>query len=387
MPNIYLLQDSGDAVELSEQPYDSEDILQRLLAEHPDILGGDQIGGGRARRWLLVAREAGIPCEEAGADRWSLDHLFVDQDGTPTLVEVKRSSDTRIRREVVGQMLDYAANATTCWPTTLIRSRFEQSCHACDSDPVAALSEFLQIDGAVDEAARAADHFWQTVDTNLRAGRVRLVFVADAIPPELRRIVEFPNVQMNPAEVLAIEVRQYVGPGFKTLVPTVIGQTARAAAKATTRSAGNGRWDRESFMAELRAKKGKDVAAIAEKILSWAERNLPSIWWGEGTQLGSFFAGMQTPSGGYHPVAVWTNGRVEMQFQGLMRRPAFADEQKRREFARRLNDIPGVEIPADAVARRPAFDVAALAEPVRLAAFFEVMNWCVSEIATAEGMR
>ena len=29
----------------------------------------------------------------------------------PTLVEVKRSSDTRIRREVVGQMLHYAANA------------------------------------------------------------------------------------------------------------------------------------------------------------------------------------------------------------------------------------------------------------------------------------
>jgi hypothetical protein len=28
----------------------------------------------------------------------------------PTLLEVKRSSDTRIRREVVGQMLDYAAN-------------------------------------------------------------------------------------------------------------------------------------------------------------------------------------------------------------------------------------------------------------------------------------
>jgi hypothetical protein len=75
-----------------------------------------------------------------------------------------------------------------------------------------------------------------------------------------------------------------------------------------------------------------------------------------------------------------------MQFQGLMRRPAFAEE-KRRELARRLDEIPGVEIPADAVARRPAFDVAALADPVRLAAFFEVMNWCVSEIANAEGMR
>jgi hypothetical protein len=111
MPNIYLLQDSGDAVELSEQPYNSEDILQRLLAEHPDILGGDQIGGGRPRRWLFVAREAGIPSEEAGADRWSLDHLFVDQDGTPTLVEVKRSSDTRIRREVVEQKTCRAASS------------------------------------------------------------------------------------------------------------------------------------------------------------------------------------------------------------------------------------------------------------------------------------
>jgi hypothetical protein len=49
--------------------------------------------------------------------------------------------------------------------------------------------------------------FWGLVDTNLRAGRIRLVFVADAVPPELQRIVEFLNVEMDPAEVLAIDVR------------------------------------------------------------------------------------------------------------------------------------------------------------------------------------
>jgi hypothetical protein len=37
--------------------------------------------------------------------------LIIDQHAIPTLVEVKRSTDTRIRREVVSQMLDYAANA------------------------------------------------------------------------------------------------------------------------------------------------------------------------------------------------------------------------------------------------------------------------------------
>ena len=50
-----------------------------------------------------------------GVERWSVDHLLLDQDAIPTLVEVKRSSDSRIRREVVGQMLDYAANAVTYW--------------------------------------------------------------------------------------------------------------------------------------------------------------------------------------------------------------------------------------------------------------------------------
>jgi hypothetical protein len=55
-----------------------------------------------------------------------------------------------------------------------------------------------------------------------------MVFVADIIPPELRRIVEFLNGQMDPAEVLALEVRQFVGQGLKALVPKVVGQTAVA---------------------------------------------------------------------------------------------------------------------------------------------------------------
>jgi hypothetical protein len=37
---------------------------------------------------------------------------------------------------------------------------------------------------------RFADEFWATVEANLRAGRLRLVFLADAIPRELQRIVE-----------------------------------------------------------------------------------------------------------------------------------------------------------------------------------------------------
>jgi len=80
-----------------------------------------------ARR-ALVSRDISVPDEDAGAKRGPLDHLFLDQDGAPTLVEVKRSSDTRIRREVVGQLIDYAANAVAYSPVERIQASFDAVC-------------------------------------------------------------------------------------------------------------------------------------------------------------------------------------------------------------------------------------------------------------------
>ena len=167
-----------------------------------------------------------MPADDAGVDRWSLDHLFVDQEGIPTLVEVKRSTDTRMRREYIRQMFDYAANATVYWPDGQVRSRYEGKCESSGSDATQKLAEFLRPASDAEPRDAAIDRFWRDVDTNLRAGRIRMVFVADMILPELRRIVEFLSLQMNPAEVLGIEIKQFAGAGVTTLVPTVIGQTA-----------------------------------------------------------------------------------------------------------------------------------------------------------------
>src|SRR6516164_9589575 len=125
---IFLIQSGGDLVEMKEQPYDTEALLQELLAKYPNLLAGDQMDTASPRRWLLVSREMGVPSEEEGGDRWSLDHLFLDQDAIPTLIEVKRSRDTRIRREVIGQMLDYAANAVVYWSVEAIQARHMESC-------------------------------------------------------------------------------------------------------------------------------------------------------------------------------------------------------------------------------------------------------------------
>src|SRR5260370_41656299 len=96
MAGVYLRQGSKLAA-LAEQAYATEDVLQKLVEDYPELLAGDD-ERGEPRRWLLVAREVALASEDAGTGRWSVDHLFVDQDGVPRLVAAKRSSDTRIRR-------------------------------------------------------------------------------------------------------------------------------------------------------------------------------------------------------------------------------------------------------------------------------------------------
>jgi hypothetical protein len=367
--NVFLLHEDGRLVQMQERYYDSESLLQQLLADYPDLLAGSQINEAAPRRWLLVSREAPLAAEPDAAARWSVDHLFLDQDAVPTLVEVKRSGDTRIRREVIGQMLDYAANAVVHWSVEAIRSKFEVTCQCRGQDAASLISEFLGPD-------RESEQFWADVKTNLQAGKLRLVFVADAIPRELQRVVEFLNQQMDPAEVLAIEVKQYQGQGLKTLVPRVVGQSSRKPGGETqTRQ-----WDEGTFFAELEHKCGQDVAATARHIYEWARYQLPHFWWGKGTRDGSFVPLLERNGIQYYPVVMWTYGRIELQFQHLKSRPPFDDLEKRREFLRRVNEATGQTIPDNSLEKRPSFPLSALSDKGVMHAFLAALDWFVAQI-------
>ncbi len=123
---MFIVRDDGTLVAMRASPFESEDVFQTLLAAHRACSQAMPSNTDSPRRWLLVAHaKQAVPGEEGGTGRWSLDHLFVDQDGVPTLVEVKRASDTRGRREVVAQMLDYAANGVVYWPAEALQRQFE----------------------------------------------------------------------------------------------------------------------------------------------------------------------------------------------------------------------------------------------------------------------
>lgn len=238
----------GRVTPMNEEPFPSEDDLQALIAQHPDLLAGEQISPGAPRRWILVTREKGISESSDAGYSWWIDLLIVDQDATPTLVEVKRGKNPEIRRTVVGQMLEYAAHAAETWTETELRQTFE-SVNSREQDPNEVLADFLQ------ESELDVDSFWKRVATNLEAKNIRLLFVADDIPDQLERIVGFLNAQMPRIEVLAVEIKQFRGDSGQILVPRVIGRTAAASASSTV---GRPRLTRQTFLdrfpGELRGK-------------------------------------------------------------------------------------------------------------------------------------
>ncbi|MEX2171917.1 MAG: hypothetical protein WD851_21535 [Pirellulales bacterium] len=374
---IYLLNDSSNLMAMEESPYDSELLLQKLLAKHPDLLAGEQVDVDEPRRWLLVTREMSVPGEEDGVGKWSLDHLFLDQDAIPTLVEVKRSSDAGIRRKVVGQMLDYAANAVAYWPVEEIKAKFESRCQSHGEDPDELLMEHLGNEESTGD-------FWQQVKTNLQAGRIRMVFVSDTIPAELRRIVEFLNEQMDPAEVIAIEIRQFVGEGVTTLVPRVMGQTESARKKKAAGSASGRYWDEAAFMKALSEKKGAVASKTAKEILDWVTPMASYLCWGRGKRSGGVVPTVMAGKTKFQLFRLRIDGWFVFRFDWIYKKAPFTDEALRRELLNRFNEIPSVHFSDDVLTKRALIPLESLATPPALEKLKVAIEWMIEKIRTSQ---
>ena len=273
---IYTRNPDGGIEPLEEERFELEDHLQALVADHPELLDGEQMRPGDPLRWLLVIREKGISAERDEGHRWAVDHLLVDQDGLPTLVEIKRAANTEIRRTVIGQMLEYAAHAAQTWTADELRRSFEASAHARGAEPADELRNFLELppESAEPGEEQESGDFWERVATNLDARRMRLLFVADELPDELKRVVEFLNAQMPKIEVLAVEIKQFRGGSAQTLVPRIYGTLATDEKPLPTRKK---KHDLKSFLAVF---SDASVRNTAERILDAAQKAGASIYWG-----------------------------------------------------------------------------------------------------------
>jgi hypothetical protein len=304
--------------------------------------------------------------------------LLIDQDAIPTIVEVKRSSDTRIRREVVGQILEYAANASVYWPAERLRGWFEEHL----GGPEAAATK-IQSDIGIEDV----DAFWAAASSNLQTGHLRLVFVADSIPMELRRIVEFLDEQMSRTQVVAIEVRRYREAGDPTglaaLVPRVVAKSVRGELERSAVSRAKRQWDETSVLQELEDRAGREAVAVATDLLDWAKSRSLRLWYGSGKATGSVYPMLDLPA----QEAAWTfgittDGLLQLPFGWMATRSGFAERDARIELLDRLNQIPSIRIDATKVDLWPSVRLADLA-PSDRRALKDTFQWVIDVILGA----
>ena len=267
--SIYVIGNNNQLEKMEQQEFESESVLQSLIEKHPYILPGEQINPEVPRKWLLVYKEMGIPAIQDGGSQWSLDLLLLDQDSIPTFVEVKRSSDYRNRRLVVAQMLDYAANAVEYWPLEFIKESYTTN---------KSITNCLENIGIPFEGQ---DYYWNTVESNLKSGRIRLIFVADSIPQSLLRIIEFLDNQMPIVEVIGAEVKQFKSSSgnFTALVSRLTGGEFQSSKTI----ASHGRiWTEEKFINRAAETNPPESLDVFRRLIRGFSENGFAIRWGAG---------------------------------------------------------------------------------------------------------
>jgi hypothetical protein len=201
-------------ISLTQKDFD-EAWMQGLIHENPDLLPLDELRPTLGELTSL-GREIATPVGP-------IDNLFVDSNGTLVIVEAKLYRNPEARREVVGQIIDYAA--------ALSRWGF--------SDIDAAVRGSNAGQGIIDllnETEASEARIIDGLERSLRTGDFLLLVVGDGIRESVESIAELlagaPHLGFTFAliELAVYESRT----GAKTVVPSLVAHSVEIT-RATVR--------------------------------------------------------------------------------------------------------------------------------------------------------
>jgi hypothetical protein len=352
MGKVYVMHQDGRTEPMTEIHCTNEDLeLQRTLEKTPGLVPGEQINPDAPRQWLIIKREMPVPDPNTGSGRWSIDFFVADQDAMPTFIECKRFSSTQSRREVIGQMLEYAANGHYYWSKDEMRDYAEDF----------AKRQGLEIE---DEFRRlqpdqpdTIDAFFEQIEDNLREGQVRLVFFLEEAPSELKSVVDFLNKQMERTEVLLVEARQYEKDGLKIVVPTLFGYTeeARHVKKTVTVTKGQRKkWNKDLFFADAKERLSHKHLEAVKRIYEKAQDLMSEISWGTGKSVGSFSFRLPQLARS-NIISVFSDGNICVPFGGINKTKK--EECVRDDLKNLAEEELGLSVPPNYQNKYPTYDV------------------------------
>ena len=202
-------------------PYDNEAHLRDLIFEEPGLIPAVDIGV-QGTPAVAAIREMSLP----GAG--SSDIVLVYSDGTLAIIECKLAKNPEMKREVIGQVLDYAS-ALKAW-TFADLDLATKKCHGGKS-----LIEILER-ALVRGAGWNSLAFKEEITSTLASGTFRLGIVTDQMNSDLHRILEYTSDQSQELlQIYGIEMVYFHTETLQAIVPTVY-NPAVASSSLPTRS-------------------------------------------------------------------------------------------------------------------------------------------------------
>lgn len=158
-------------------------------------------------------------CRELNTSAGAIDNLLVTPSGLPVLVECKLWRNPEGRREVVGQILDYAKELSR-WSSADLQREVSIRLKQRDGNPMLDLVRATHPD--LDEV-----EFNDALTHNLRRGRFLLLIVGDGIRAGVEAIAEYLEAHAGLHFSLGlVEMPIYVMPdGKRIVVPRVLAKT------------------------------------------------------------------------------------------------------------------------------------------------------------------
>lgn len=280
--------------------FEAEEALHTLIEKDPRLL---PLSGSPTL--AVLGREVVLGSGVA-------DLLGIESNGRPVVIEVKLRRNREAKREIVAQLLSYAAYLQGMDPDDLERRLGR---HLAERG-------YQDIHAALATEAPDADAFREGLGQCLAAGRLRLVFVLDSVPDELMGLVAYLESLGDLLTIDLIQVGAYEIGGRRVLVPQRLdpervdngADAGRLRSSAGESVDGPGLFD--ASLAEISEKNG----AEAQRYREWAgalERDRVAHLV---SRRGPTFTTLlvRLASGGPGPVVVYNDG-IGLPYLGLSR--------------------------------------------------------------------
>jgi hypothetical protein len=301
--------------EVSSDAYEGETDLQALLAKTPGLIPVDEIGAD-IEPFVFAIREYGLP------GSGSSDLVLFNPNGEVGIVECKLRANEQIKREVVGQILEYAAH--------LWRAPYDDVDATVRQRGGGSLSE---------ELAKVCPPDWDSgafrggVEAALETGKFHLIIAVDEINPELKRIVDFLNESGATAfSFHALELEKYRHGEMEMLVPHLYGKVP-----ARKQSEQRRLWTEAGFMEQASSRLAAGELALVKDLYDWAREEADAVFLGRGSQTASFTFHFREGQRAISVFSMYADGRMTVNYEYLSKA---VDEERFQAFDVQLRRHP-----------------------------------------------